>query len=591
MQNFTTPKKDYMMNKKEKYHILQFVFRVDHEDFIIMIFVGILKCFVSVFGLYVTKWLFEGVQELSSYNNADIIIRILLYSIYIFFMASFNFFYTRYYIQFCAIPNFEKKIMEVLFDKTQKISNDEFERSDILRVIRQANGARQALFRYAEIWINIFSAFLQVIFVALNISYFSGWYLLFLPFSFLSSLLNQFYNDRLWKKEIKTISQLEREQAEYEKAMFGDTAAKESRTSFAKDILKEKWIESRKQKVVIENTRLKKQVRFKILTIVLEIIGRSSCTILSAVLMYYSIIDFGIFTASVAAYQTIQTGIEQLLSMNGYRKQYGLMLQSFFEFMSLGQRNGNDTLAETTNNIVMKDVSFFYPGQTRPALKNINLSLKKGETLAIVGENGSGKSTLVKLLLGLYIPSHGKVIYSDVDISSVKEDLLHINQSAVFQDFVRYHMSLKENIFISADESKNSTYTQNAIKQFCCENKIEKEKMLGKEFGGIELSGGQWQKIACMRGFNKDCAVLVLDEPTSAIDPLKESEMYEEFKNNLKDRFGIIVTHRLGGVRLADRIIVLSDGCLIEEGTHEELLKMGGLYAKMWKEQAGAYMM
>ena len=115
--------------------------------------------------------------------------------------------------------------------------------------------------------------------------------------------------------------------------------------------------------------------------------------------------------------------------------------------------------------------------------------------------------------------------------------------------------------------------------------------MLGKEFGGIELSGGQWQKIACMRGFNKDCAVLVLDEPTSAIDPLKESEMYEEFKNNLKDRFGIIVTHRLGGVRLADRIIVLSDGCLIEEGTHEELLKMGGLYAKMWKEQAGAYMM
>lgn len=580
------------MKSKGKWDIFKFAFKVDPKDFLIMVFVGVFKCFISVLGLYLTQWLFDGVDEYSMGNtDINILTRTILYCLYLFVIASFQFFYTRYYIQFCAIPNFEKKIMCVLYNKTQKISNDELEQSEVLRIIKQANGARQALFRYAEIWINIVFAFCQTVVVALNISYFSRWYLLFLPFSFASALLNQFYNNRLWKDELKNIAQLEREQAEYEKAMFSDAAAKETRTSYAIDMIEEKWLNTRIKKENIEKTKLKKQLRFKFAIIPLDLIGKCSCFILSAILMYRNKIDFGVFTASVAAYQTIQMGVEQFLSMIGYRKQYDLMLQSFFEYMSFKERNGNEISKKYIDNIIMKNVSFYYPGQTRAALKDINMELKKGETLAVVGANGSGKSTLIKLLFGFYIPTNGKVLYSNMDTSLLDEKTLHELQSAVFQDFVKYNMSLYENICISTEGKCNLKSMDDAIQHFCKESEISADTMLGKEFGGIELSGGQWQRIACMRGFNKMCSILALDEPTSAIDPLREKEMYDEFKKNLTGKFGIIVTHRLGGVRLADKIVVLSNGRLVEEGTHDELVKNGGLYAKMWKEQAGAYMM
>jgi ATP-binding cassette, subfamily B, bacterial len=246
----------------------------------------------------------------------------------------------------------------------------------------------------------------------------------------------------------------------------------------------------------------------------------------------------------------------------------------------------------------LRGVSFRYPGKDAWALHGVDLALAPGETLGLVGQNGAGKSTLVKLLLRLYDPTEGEILYGGVDLRDMDPADLRGRIGAVFQDFVRYQFSAAENIGLGDPARvEDRPRIVDAARRGGAAEVIEAlpkgyDTVLGGWFeAGQELSSGQWQKLAVSRAFMRDGAeVLVLDEPTAAIDAEGEHELFERFRALAADRSAIVISHRFSTVRLADRIAVLHGGRVAELGTHRELLQQGGRYAHLFQLQAQGYL-
>jgi ABC-type multidrug transport system fused ATPase/permease subunit len=244
----------------------------------------------------------------------------------------------------------------------------------------------------------------------------------------------------------------------------------------------------------------------------------------------------------------------------------------------------------------LEGVGFTYPGASQPALVNVNLHIRPGERVALVGENGAGKTTLAKLLLGLYRPTAGRITVAGVDLDEIAPDSWRARVGAVFQDFSRYALTARENIgFGRLDKLDDARAIEAAARMSSAAEFIERlprryETVLGKQFaGGHELSTGQWQKLAAARVYLRDPELLVLDEPASALDALAEQELYRRFLELSHGKTMLLISHRLGSARLADRILFLQQGRVIEEGTHDELLARGGSYAELYELQAQWY--
>ncbi|WP_034850161.1 ABC transporter ATP-binding protein [Clostridium hydrogeniformans] len=306
-------------------------------------------------------------------------------------------------------------------------------------------------------------------------------------------------------------------------------------------------------------------------------------------------ISVGAFGAVFASIGQMFSTMEEIISRHIGRITEDLgNINHLIRFLDIPEREGSDFEIKGVPGITLRNVSFRYPGREEETLNTINLDIKPGETIAIVGENGAGKTTLVKIMTGIYIPNDGQVIFGGIDTSKISMKSLYKNISAVFQKFQRYKMNLGENIAISDLVQVNDEKLNHATKK--ADLIIDKEKfkdsygtMLSREFDGIDLSGGQWQKIAIARGFYKVHDTIVLDEPTAAIDPIEETKIYNKFADMSKDKTAIIVTHRLGAAKIADRIVVMDKGEICEIGTHEELINIKGKYSEMYNAQSKWY--
>lgn len=308
-----------------------------------------------------------------------------------------------------------------------------------------------------------------------------------------------------------------------------------------------------------------------------------------------------------AVVMVLQALVMTQLEINGLIQDFGMLAQTmlFFEKFNhflktdfcylITKKNLIPNNPFPRNDICFESVSFTYP-DGRKVLSNINFSIPVGKKIAIVGENGAGKSTLVKLLARFYDPTEGRILIDGIDLKEIDLKTWRRTLSVVFQDFGQYHLSAKENIGIS-----RSSFDLEQIKEAAKKGGFDSvaaklpsgfESMLGKEFGGTSLSGGEWQKIAMSRAFFRDANILILDEPTAALDPKSEHEVFQKFAENTENKTTFFITHRLGSVRMADRILVLKNGGLIEEGTHEELiLKKSGEYANLFSLQADRYVL
>lgn len=243
-----------------------------------------------------------------------------------------------------------------------------------------------------------------------------------------------------------------------------------------------------------------------------------------------------------------------------------------------------------------RNVSFRYPGASRLVLNGFNCQLHPEERVALIGENGEGKTTIVKLLTRLYDPVEGQILLDGTDLREYNlEDLYH-EIGVIFQDFMRYEMTARENIAVGLiEEIENLKLVQKAAQKSLADDVIQKlqsgyEQMLGRRFeGGVDLSGGEWQKLALARAYLRDAQVLVLDEPTSALDARSEYEVFQRFAELTAGKMALFISHRFSTVRMADRIVVLENGRIAEEGDHNALTRQGGRYAEMFELQAASY--
>jgi len=313
-------------------------------------------------------------------------------------------------------------------------------------------------------------------------------------------------------------------------------------------------------------------------------------------------LSIGQFTLIFQQTMNLVFGSEEIFnqySSISVRKKY---LDKFFEFMNtLPAIQSPASPATVPANpspplIEFKNVAFHYPGLERNVIKNFNLTLKSGEKIALVGENGAGKTTIIKLLLRFYDVTEGEILINGVNVKNVDLSKYRSEVGALFQDFIKYQFSFRENVELGNINSHHEPkLLEDAIEKsgalnFAKELPDQYNQVLGKMFdGGIDLSGGQWQKLALARAFYRDAPLLILDEPTSAIDAKAEYEIFERVQNLQKDKTVIIISHRFSTVRNADRILVLDEGRIIEEGDHQKLMKKKGLYAELFNLQAQGY--
>jgi ABC-type multidrug transport system fused ATPase/permease subunit len=311
-------------------------------------------------------------------------------------------------------------------------------------------------------------------------------------------------------------------------------------------------------------------------------------------------ISLGDMTMYITVFRQGQMTFSNALTSIGGMYEDNLYLSNLYDFLEakVPTSVGNATTGlKTDDGIRFENVSFTYPGNFQPALKNISLHLKPGEKLAIVGENGSGKTTLIKLLTRLYNPDSGKILLDGLDLQEWDVDVLRQRIGVIFQNFVRYQFTVGENIGVGdVKRIDDEELWQLAAEKGMALPFIEKmpaqfDTQLGKWFkNGQELSGGQWQKIALARAFmRKNADILVLDEPTSAIDAQAEYEIFERLRSLTQHQMVFLISHRFSTVRMASKILVIEDGEIIEEGSHEELLQAKKRYAELFLLQAAGY--
>ena len=280
-------------------------------------------------------------------------------------------------------------------------------------------------------------------------------------------------------------------------------------------------------------------------------------------------------------------------------QEFAVKLSYLPEFLALGEtdrQGGAPAPAGIREGVELRDVSFTYPGGTAPVLSSIDLAIRPGETVALVGENGAGKTTLTKILLGLYQPTEGVVTVDGVDLRDIDLESWRDSAGAVFQDYMTYAFTARENIGMGrVGELANTEAIRNAAVRSGAADAIEAlpngyETLLGREFeDGRDLSRGQWQSLAIARLYLRNAELLVLDEPTSALDALAEVEVYRQFLDLSSDKAVLLISHRLGSARLADRVVFLQDGEIVEQGTHDELVQADGAYSELFAMQAEWY--
>lgn len=312
-------------------------------------------------------------------------------------------------------------------------------------------------------------------------------------------------------------------------------------------------------------------------------------------------ITLGTLTFLAGAIAGTSTNVQSVFTTFSSIADQALFVGDLLEFLSVrpqvySRPGALPAPRRVRHGIEFRNVSFSYPGNSRPVLQDVSFSMAPAERIALVGENGQGKTTLVKLILRLYDVSAGQILLDGVDLREYDLDSLWKNIGVIFQDFMRYDLTATENIATGQIEDRaNSFRIRAAAQKSLAEDVVRKlpsryEQILGRRFeGGIDLSGGEWQKIALARAYMRDAQLLILDEPTAALDARSERNVYQRFAELTAGKMSLLISHRFSTVRMADRIFVLDSGRIVEQGSHHQLLSCGGRYAELYELQAAHY--
>jgi ATP-binding cassette subfamily B protein len=356
------------------------------------------------------------------------------------------------------------------------------------------------------------------------------------------------------------------------------------------------------QKIFEENVALNKRRLFwgGLLSLVgqLGYYGAYAYSIYRTIQGLYSIGDLTLITTAI---MQAMSNIQQAFSTASGVADQALFLTDLLAFFEMkpgvaSKTNGLPMPSPILLGFEFQNVSFAYPGTSRSVLHNFNFTLRPGERVALIGENGQGKTTVVKLITRLYDPTEGQILLDGIDLREYDLADLHAGIGVIFQDFMRYEMTARENIEVGRIEASHTqSEIEEAAEKSMAAGVIARlhggyDQMLGRRFeSGVDLSGGEWQKLALARAYLRDAQLLILDEPTAALDAPSELQVFERFAELTEGKMALLISHRFSTVRMADRIVVLEGGGLVEEGSHAQLMTLGGRYAAMFEMQAASY--
>lgn len=552
-------------------------------------------------GLYTAILMVEKNLIDKLYNISEYSIKFLILYIILFFVLKnlLNVIWTtRFIIRLKYEPKLDLVLRTRMAEKISSLNLVYFEDSKLFDLIEKAkNAAFYAVTSFCSAYLTLFGHLATVIGVTIYLSYLKPIFILIILFSTVPKILNFKYRGRK-RIELEDEQAPIRRKCDYYSSCITDREYfKETRLFGSFRYFKTLWRNSIKILNAREWNNLLKLYPIELLINATNFLSYMSTFSLAFFYLYKGDISIGAFAAVLSSLDILDYKIEKVLSNVKRVFEEGAIAGNYYSFMELDEKNcgEKDVNLHPIESIEFKNVSFSYPSIDHNAIKDLSINIKKGETIAIVGLNGAGKTTFIKLLLGLLNPTSGEIMYNHIDISEINDDSLHIGTSALFQTFGKYMLSIGENVAISDSERMDDISNIEESLDFV-DFKLNRERFpdgldsqLGKEFGGTDLSGGQWQLLALARAYFRKSDLIILDEPTSAIDPILEDEIFRNFQTMSKSKTAIIVTHRLGATKVADRILVFDKGRIIEDGNHEKLIDSNGLYAQLYNGQSDWY--
>lgn len=489
---------------------------------------------------------------------------------------------------------------ETMSHKAGRLELIRFESTELYDSIEKADAGRARAFDALEtllcslIFHGGYFLFLGIYLSQIEPLVFLGIFLSFLPVA-VSRLIraSAFYNTET------RVAPLRREFNHYEACLTDRAYFKETRTTGAALFFRRKYDQTLER---YNHEMWRTELRTGLIDLALKVLTLAGYVGLLLMLVKFVIggrISPGLFGAVYFATDSIFKWFEELFDRLGYAWENAAFGGNYLSFIQSPERASGNAELPRDRGVELHDVSFRYPGAGQNAVETVTLSIHPGEAVAIVGENGAGKSSLVRLISGLYQPDSGSVSIGGVDPQQAAAGTRFHRLSAVFQHYQRYRMTLLDNVRIAEPETAGGAdeheLASEALRQagFYAQqgstSGIDLDTMLSREFGGVDLSGGEWQRVAIARGLYRPHDTIILDEPTAAIDPLEEDRVYRAFLASARGRTAIIVTHRLGLARSADRILVMERGRIVQDGSHAELMEEEGLYARMFNAQAAWY--
>jgi ATP-binding cassette, subfamily B, bacterial len=440
----------------------------------------------------------------------------------------------------------------------------------------------------------------SVLFLGAGLVLFNPWLILILFVAIIPSLFGEIYfNQRVYSLTLGWTPQ--RRELDYLRYIgASDETAKEIKTFGLADFLAGRF-KSIADKYYAENRKIAIKRAFWGATLsILGTISYYGAYVFIILQTINAAISLGTMTFLAGAFERMRGMLQGIMLRFSRIAESALYLQDYFDFMDLRpmmrESGGLPIPKVIQEGFTFENVSFKYLNTEKYAVRNLSFHLKAGEKLALVGENGAGKTTIVKLLARLYEPTEGVIKLDGVDLKEYDPNQLREMVSIIFQDFIRFQMIASENIAIGKiDKTDDQPLIENAAHKSLADEVVEGlpdkyQQMLGKRFGnGVDLSGGQWQKIALARAYMRDSQLLILDEPTAALDARAEHEVFIRFAELTKGKTAVLISHRFSTVRMADKILFLENGQRLEMGTHQELMEAGGKYAELFNLQAKGY--
>ncbi len=497
----------------------------------------------------------------------------------------------------CDLSSYEGFASNI-YKKLGKLSVHNFEDSKFHDSIEKAFRGIWSAINFSNVFVDMFIYYIPYFIVmGIYLIRLKPVLLLIMFFIFLSIILGQILKVRAYSKFEEQAANLSRKLYYYEDCMVEKRFFKETRLLGGFTFFRSLFKDSMKLYKKLKWKTDAKAVLFELASRMIALLTYLGVILIIVYYTYQKEISIGAFAAILLSIDDIFSTMEEFLChrIGSYAENFG-KVENYLNFISMEIKEEEAVdygLPDAPQDINLNEVSYRYPESNNNVVENINLQIKAGERIAIVGENGSGKSTLVKLIMGLIPPNAGTISYGNQQLRYGNNQHF-LGQSAIFQDYAKYKIKLYENVTISKDLNGKFETEQQTVENCLSDAGFilspdhfteGYHTILSTEFGGIELSEGQHQRIATARGIYRDSHQFILDEPTSAIDPNEELSMYQRFNQLTKGKTTLIVTHRLGMVKVIDKIVVMHQGKILGYDTHKNLLHSLPYYREMWESQ------